>query len=189
MWPKWINKSPHNTLPCLWFSLATCKDLTWCIFCASLICYKSNFYSSGGYTPLRSFLLLIWLCCIWVLWNERNHRLFYNNAKSVMQLLEKVKTFCGWKLKMCAFLLVNICGGNNPLFVWGLTNSYFLFICSSGLVVVALFCFYRHSLCSGAEFFCRYIFFWFVQKEKTKNNCPYWTSSVSYFPRFIIYCK
>jgi len=28
--------------------------------------------SSGGYVPRWSFLHLIWLCCIWVLWNERN---------------------------------------------------------------------------------------------------------------------
>jgi len=54
-------------------------------------------YSSRGYTPRRSFLLMIWLCCIWVLWNERNHQLFFNNVKSVRQLMEKVKiTSLSW---------------------------------------------------------------------------------------------
>jgi len=48
-------------------------------------------YSSGGHTSRRSFLHMTWLCCIWVLWNERNHQLFSNNVKSIMQLLEKVK--------------------------------------------------------------------------------------------------
>ena len=54
-------------------------------------------YSSGGYIPRRSFLHMIWLYCIWVLWNERNHRLFSNKVKSIMQLLEKVKiTTLNW---------------------------------------------------------------------------------------------
>jgi hypothetical protein len=48
-------------------------------------------HSSGGYAPRRSLLHLIWLCCIWVLWNERNQRLFANKVNSTMQLLEKVK--------------------------------------------------------------------------------------------------
>jgi len=34
---------------------------------------------------------MIWLCCIWVIWNERNHQLFSNKVKSIMQLLEKVE--------------------------------------------------------------------------------------------------
>lgn len=50
-------------------------------------------HSSGGYVPRRSFLHLIWLCCIWVIWNERNQRLFSNKANTMEQLLEKVKLF------------------------------------------------------------------------------------------------
>ena len=53
--------------------------------------YYQFVHSSGGYTPRRSFLHLIWLCGIWVLWNERNQRLFANTARTTMQLLEKVK--------------------------------------------------------------------------------------------------
>jgi len=48
-------------------------------------------YSSGGFKSRRSFLQLIWLCTVWVLWNERNNMLFSNKAKSIMQLLDKVK--------------------------------------------------------------------------------------------------
>ncbi|KAK2381678.1 hypothetical protein QL285_069269 [Trifolium repens] len=33
-------------------------------------------YSVGGLRARRSFLQLIWLACVWILWNERNHRLF-----------------------------------------------------------------------------------------------------------------
>jgi len=54
-------------------------------------------YSLGGHKSRRSFLHMIWLGCIWVLWNERNHRLFSNNVKSIMQLMEKVKiTTLSW---------------------------------------------------------------------------------------------
>jgi hypothetical protein len=54
-------------------------------------------YSSGGYTPRRSFLHMLWLCCIWVLWNEWNQRLLSNNVKAIMQLMEKVKiTSLSW---------------------------------------------------------------------------------------------
>jgi hypothetical protein len=38
-------------------------------------------FSTGGYFPRRSFLHMIWLCCIWVIWNEQNQRLFSNKVK------------------------------------------------------------------------------------------------------------
>jgi len=50
-------------------------------------------HSTGGYAPRRLFLYLIWLCCIWVIWNERNQRLFANKANTMVQLLEKVKMY------------------------------------------------------------------------------------------------
>ncbi|KAK2361308.1 hypothetical protein QL285_086472 [Trifolium repens] len=50
-------------------------------------------YSVGGLRARRSFLQLIWLACVWVLWNERNHRLFRNAACHATHLLEKVKMF------------------------------------------------------------------------------------------------
>ncbi|XP_024626870.1 uncharacterized protein [Medicago truncatula] len=53
--------------------------------------YYQFVYSSGGYTSRRYFLQLIWLCGIWVLWNERNQRLVANTARTTVQLLEKVK--------------------------------------------------------------------------------------------------
>ncbi|WJX93598.1 hypothetical protein P8452_75105 [Trifolium repens] len=50
-------------------------------------------YSAGGLCARRSFLQLIWLACVWVLWNKRNHRLFSGTACPVPLLLEKVKMF------------------------------------------------------------------------------------------------
>jgi len=37
----------------------------------------------------------------------------------------KLVLYIGWKLKMCVFLLVTICGGNNLLLVWALVDCFF----------------------------------------------------------------
>jgi hypothetical protein len=50
-------------------------------------------YSAGGLRARRSFLQIIWLACVWVIWTERNHRLFRGAACTVTQLLDKVKMF------------------------------------------------------------------------------------------------
>jgi len=62
-------------------------------------------YSLGGFKPRQLFLQLIWFCCVWVLWNERNHKIFSNNAKSIMQLMKTVKiTSLQWlKAKVVCF--------------------------------------------------------------------------------------
>jgi len=55
-------------------------------------------YVAGGRISRRSFLHMTWLCCIWILRKERNHRLFSNMVTSTMlQLMEKVKiTTLSW---------------------------------------------------------------------------------------------
>jgi len=55
----------------------------------------------------RSFLQLIWLLCIWLVWNERNNRLFNNTQTPVRQLMDKVKFHSLWWLKT-----------NNVMFVY-----------------------------------------------------------------------
>jgi hypothetical protein len=56
----------------------------------------------------RSFLQLLWLLCIWLVWNERNNRLFKNIQTPIIALLEKVKHNSFWWLK-----------ANNASFVYG----------------------------------------------------------------------
>ncbi|KAK2394225.1 hypothetical protein QL285_056080 [Trifolium repens] len=63
-------------------------------------------YSSGGLRSRRSFLHLIWLVCVWVVWNERNQRLFKNYECSLTQLLDKVKLYSYRWLKTTDFNLV-----------------------------------------------------------------------------------
>ena len=107
-------------------------------------------YSSGGYIPCRSFLNMIWLCCIWIPWNERNHRLFLNKVKSIVQLFENVKiTSLNWlKANNVCFPLVIICVCSNPFVCLGVGRLLF-FICIdlSELVTVILFCFFWYTLC------------------------------------------
>jgi hypothetical protein len=49
-------------------------------------------HMTGGGKAKRSFLQLIWLLCTWVLWNERNNRLFNNVITDVPMLLDKIKS-------------------------------------------------------------------------------------------------
>ncbi|MCH80569.1 70 kDa peptidyl-prolyl isomerase [Trifolium medium] len=43
-------------------------------------------YSVGGSQSRRSFMQLIWLCCIWVVWNERNNRVFKAKEATLHQI-------------------------------------------------------------------------------------------------------
>jgi len=56
-------------------------------------------YYTGGMKARRNFLHLIWLLCSWILWNERNNRLFKNQECTSYQLLKKVKYYSLWWLK------------------------------------------------------------------------------------------
>ncbi|GAU23422.1 hypothetical protein TSUD_331200 [Trifolium subterraneum] len=47
--------------------------------------------SASGSRKRRSFLQLIWLACVWVVWTERNHRLFRGSACSAHHQLDKIK--------------------------------------------------------------------------------------------------
>jgi len=60
--------------------------------------------TSGGKAK-RSFLQLIWLLCVWVLWNERNYKLFNNVVTLIPRLLDKVKymSLVWMKAKKAAF--------------------------------------------------------------------------------------
>ena len=54
----------------------------------------------------RSFLQLLWLLCIWLVWNERNNRLFNNIQTPIIALLEKVKhnSHCWLKANNASFV-------------------------------------------------------------------------------------
>ena len=54
---------------------------------------------AGGLKARRSFFHLIWLLCVWILWNDRNDRLFRNKQSSLPPMLDKVKSYSLWWLK------------------------------------------------------------------------------------------
>jgi len=62
----------------------------------------------GGLKARQSFLQLIWLLCIWLVWNDRNNRLFNNIQTHIIELMDKVKYNYYWWLKT-----------NNIAFVYG----------------------------------------------------------------------
>ncbi|CAJ2641323.1 unnamed protein product [Trifolium pratense] len=49
--------------------------------------------SAGASRARRSFLQLLWLVCVWVIWTERNHRLFKGSTDTPHLLLDKIKLF------------------------------------------------------------------------------------------------
>jgi len=63
-------------------------------------------HSSGGLRARRSFMQLSWLCCVWVMWNERNNRGFKAEKNTIHQMLDKVKLHSFWWLKAYN---VNLC--------------------------------------------------------------------------------
>ncbi|CAJ2652515.1 unnamed protein product [Trifolium pratense] len=48
---------------------------------------------ASGSRARRSFLQLIWLVCVWVVWTERNHRLYNGSTDTPHLLLDKIKLF------------------------------------------------------------------------------------------------
>ena len=63
-------------------------------------------YMIGDGKARRSVMQLIWLMCAWVVWNERNNRLFNNVVTPIPRLLDKVKMLSlGWlKAKKTTFV-------------------------------------------------------------------------------------
>lgn len=57
------------------------------------------FYATSCFKARHSLLLLIWLLFVWVLWKERNNRIFNNLKSFIPQLLEKVKHYSYWWMK------------------------------------------------------------------------------------------
>ncbi|AES90772.1 hypothetical protein MTR_4g097730 [Medicago truncatula] len=59
-----------------------------------------QFGTLGGFSKSnRSAFNLIWLSCVWVIWIERNTRVFHQKEASFIQLLDKIKLQSYWWLK------------------------------------------------------------------------------------------
>jgi hypothetical protein len=56
-------------------------------------------HSAGAPRARRFFMQLLWLCCTWVIWHERNNIIFKAKESSVLQLVKKVKVHSIWWMK------------------------------------------------------------------------------------------
>jgi len=79
-------------------------------------------YATGGLKARRSFLQLNWLICVWVLWKERNNKIFNNSESFIPQLREKVKHYSYWwmKAKNVNFLFGYHCWHSSPFTCLGI---------------------------------------------------------------------
>jgi len=79
-------------------------------------------YYTGGLKARRNFLQLIWLLCSWILWIDKNNRLFKNQECTSYQLLEKVKYYSLWWLKdkQVTFVFATQLWWLNPLLCLGI---------------------------------------------------------------------
>lgn len=88
--------------------------------------------SIGMCRKIRSFMQLLWLLGVWLLWTERNNRVFKNVQTTMVDLLEKVKYHSLWWLKAhnAAFIFGNHNWWSNPLlclsFDWPFRCNYYL---------------------------------------------------------------
>jgi hypothetical protein len=65
-------------------------------------------YLAGSLCARRSSPQLVWLACGWVVWNERNHlRVFRNAANVTHQLINKLKLFSYWWLRVTDITLAS----------------------------------------------------------------------------------
>jgi len=70
----------------------------------------------------RSFMQLVWLLGVWIVWNEHNNKIFKNTQTTMIDLLEKVKYHSLWWLKAhnANFVYGNYNWWSNPLLCLGI---------------------------------------------------------------------
>ncbi|CAJ2651635.1 unnamed protein product [Trifolium pratense] len=78
--------------------------------------------SVGGSRARRSYMQLIWLAVVWVVWTERNYRLFRGSSNSVHHMLDKINTFSFRWLKATSSTLALNCHSwwSSPMLCLGL---------------------------------------------------------------------
>lgn len=84
--------------------------------------FNQFIHYTGASKARCSFLQLLWLLCVWLVWNERNNRLFKNTETPIEQLLEKVKFHSLWWLKAnrTTFVYGSQTWWSNPLHCLGI---------------------------------------------------------------------
>ncbi|CAJ2667925.1 unnamed protein product [Trifolium pratense] len=114
IWHRQVESAQHLFLSCSTFGALWSLVSSW--IGSSLVTaqtFSEHFVqftdSAGGFRARRSFMQLIWLACVWVVWTERNHRLFRGSTNSVHHMLDKIKTFSYRWLKATSSTLALNC--------------------------------------------------------------------------------
>ena len=125
------------------------------------------------------FFRIIWFTTVWVLWKERNDRVFNNTASTPLILIEKVKltSFLWLKSKHATFMYNYHDWWKKPLHCMGVHLQFCLFVYSDGALlwlapipckyswVVTLFC----TPCAGITAFV-FIYTIFVCSKKKESS-------------------
>jgi len=116
-WCGGFETAHHMFLSCSRFASLWGLVRSWLGISSADPCYLQEHaiqfaYLSGGLRAHHSFLKHVWLCCVWVLWNERTNRIFKKIESPIDQMLDKVKLHSFWWMKTTNIniRLIFICG-------------------------------------------------------------------------------
>ncbi|MCI08555.1 heat-shock protein, partial [Trifolium medium] len=107
-----VESSQHLFISCSTFGSLWALVRSWIGFSSvDPISLRDHFvqftYLVGGLRARRSFLQLIWLTCVWIMWTERNHILFRGSTNKLPHMLDKIKLFSYRWLKTTSVTLVS----------------------------------------------------------------------------------
>ena len=112
LWRGGVSSSFISLMWYFWFSLDISAFMDWHLG-GGLHFLRDHFvqftYSAGDSRVRRSFLQLIWLACVWVVWTERNHKLFRGTSRTPIQMLDKIKLYSFRWLKATNVTLASNC--------------------------------------------------------------------------------
>ena len=121
---------------------------------------------AGGLRSRHSFFHLIWLLCVWVLWNERNDRVFRNKQSSLPHMLDKVKSYSFWWLKAsnAAFSSGTHNWWSNPLLCMSIHWLFCILtrLCFFPWLLWHILCCNNYVFGVNIFYFCLLKFFWNV---------------------------
>jgi len=79
-----------------------------CVYSVDHYSIVDHFYQfgtlSGGSKSRCSLMHMFWFATIWVIWKERNDRIFGGQVNHPLQLLEKIKLLSFWWFKANALV-------------------------------------------------------------------------------------
>jgi len=125
LWQPGDGDSFHFAVWHLWQLVASYLYVGWYLFHISRLGYWSflSLWSFGGFTAIYTQLpQVIWHSTVWVIWKERNNKIFKNKAHDSIKLLDYVKfmSFSWLKVKLLSTTFSYNDWWRNPLLCMGI---------------------------------------------------------------------